>query len=98
MYQNPLTLSLDSVTAGAELVYTAVFKPQAVVSVVNATPAQVTVAEGDVITVTAPANGSFSHWDGYGINNSNRYENPLILTIGEVDDGDVCSNRQFPLP
>ena len=89
--QNPLTLSLDSVTAGAELVYTAVFKPQAVVSVVNATPAQVTVAEGDIITVTAPANGSFSHWDGYGINNSNRYENPLILTIGEVDDGDVLT-------
>lgn len=85
---NPLILTLDTVDAGSILTYTAHFKPQATLTVTNATASATKVSEGDEVTVTAPTDGSFSHWEGYGIGNTNRYRNPLLLTIDAVTEGE----------
>lgn len=95
---NPLTLSLSVVEPGKELEYVASLKPHTRLAITNGTATKSIVVEGDIVTITATNERAFSHWEGYGIDSSNRTINPLTLTIGKVVTGETLTIKAIHKP
>ena len=85
--KNPLPLSLSVVEPAQELKYVASLKPHMQLAITNGTATKSIVIEGDIVTITATNARAFSHWSGYGITSTNKYDNPLTLTIGDITSG-----------
>lgn len=95
---NPLPLSLSVVEPGDKLEYVASLKPHTRLAITNGTATKSIVVEGDIVTITASSERAFSHWEGYGIDSSNRAINPLTLTIGKVVTGETLTIKAIHKP
>lgn len=92
--KTPLTINLDQLTADANVTYEAHYKSVAHLEVVNgaASPIVTTVSKGDEITIKSIYNErSFSHWEGDFVTNYNKNNDPIMLTIGNVAEGQTVT-------